>query len=127
NDLRANQGRISICWSGPENIEIDTEQPLFTIVGTSFDEKVLNAFRLDESGLSPEAYNVAGDTYTLELQRSMDLSSKFELFQNIPNPFNDVTHIRFSTPIRDEAVLSIYDVSGRVIFKKVIDAEEGLN
>ena len=43
--------------------------------------------------------------------------SDFRLFQNEPNPFNDITNIGFVLPRTAEATLSIYDVTGKVLFK----------
>ncbi len=37
------------------------------------------------------------------------------LAQNVPNPFNPVTTIRFGLPERAEARIEIYDVAGRVV------------
>jgi len=42
-----------------------------------------------------------------------------ELYQNIPNPFNPSTTIRFITPERERVELSIYDLSGRLVVKLI--------
>jgi hypothetical protein len=39
----------------------------------------------------------------------------FTLEQNFPNPFNPVTTIVFSLPEKGEAMLAVYDVSGRLV------------
>jgi hypothetical protein len=40
----------------------------------------------------------------------------FELYQNRPNPFNDVTWIGFYLPEATEATLRILDETGRLVY-----------
>lgn len=40
----------------------------------------------------------------------------FELYQNKPNPFTDITTIAFNLPEAGEATLTVYDETGRVLF-----------
>ncbi len=49
----------------------------------------------------------------------------FELFQNRPNPFEDRTDIVFNLPEAAAATLSIFDISGRVLYTKTGDYEQG--
>ena len=51
----------------------------------------------------------------------------FELYQNEPNPFNDITVIGFELPATSEATLSVYDVTGKVIYTRVDTYSKGLN
>jgi hypothetical protein len=43
------------------------------------------------------------------------LPSRYELYQNFPNPFNPSTQIRFDVPIAGHVRLTIYDVLGREV------------
>jgi hypothetical protein len=43
------------------------------------------------------------------------MPSSFALHQNVPNPFNPTTRIRFDLPEAADVRLAIYDVSGRKI------------
>ncbi len=49
---------------------------------------------------------------------------RYILSQNIPNPFNPVTTIRFNAPRRSNVNISVYDVSGRLI-RVLLDKEVG--
>ena len=46
-----------------------------------------------------------------------ELPNDYELIQNYPNPFNATTSIQFSLKQTDDIILSIYDISGRLIRK----------
>ena len=43
------------------------------------------------------------------------ISQKLELLQNYPNPFNPSTQIRFSLPVNQRVVLTIYNVNGQKV------------
>ncbi|MCK4256265.1 T9SS type A sorting domain-containing protein, partial [candidate division WOR-3 bacterium] len=51
-----------------------------------------------------------------------DIPNTFTLYGNYPNPFSSETAIRYALPIRTEAKLIIYDVSGRVV-KVLVDSK----
>jgi len=39
----------------------------------------------------------------------------YQLLQNVPNPFNPTTTIRFDLPARSRVTLTVFDVNGRLI------------
>jgi C1A family cysteine protease len=51
---------------------------------------------------------------------------RFALEQNVPNPFNPVTHIAYSIPRAAHVELRIYDVTGKVV-RRLVDAELAAN
>ncbi|MBD3178317.1 MAG: hypothetical protein GF417_01215 [Candidatus Latescibacteria bacterium] len=55
---------------------------------------------------------------------SPEVTARTMLFQNVPNPFNPSTEIRFEIPRRMKVRLSIYSVTGemiRVLLDEVVD------
>ena len=56
------------------------------------------------------------------IQVDVNQPLRFKLYQNFPNPFNPVTKINFSIPIRTFVKIILYDVTGREI-KKMVDKE----
>jgi len=54
-------------------------------------------------------------------------SNGFELYQNIPNPFVDQTTIGFYLPESTEAVLTVYDETGRLVYTQRGDFYKGYN
>jgi len=51
----------------------------------------------------------------------------FVLHQNVPNPFNESTLIAFEIPSASPVNLTIYDATGRIIFKRNDQFEKGYN
>lgn len=54
-------------------------------------------------------------------------TSKFDLSQNFPNPFNYKTNISFNMPAKGYAAFKVFDLIGNVLFEKYIDAKIGIN
>jgi hypothetical protein len=50
--------------------------------------------------------------------------SEYVLAQNFPNPFNEVTRIRFELPRPSHVTLTIYDILGRVVERLVDDERD---
>jgi hypothetical protein len=51
----------------------------------------------------------------------------FELYQNLPNPFNDATTIAFNLPTAQTATLTVTDVSGKVLAVITDNFAKGFN
>jgi hypothetical protein len=54
-------------------------------------------------------------------------SNGFELYQNVPNPFVDKTLIGFQLPEATQAILTIYDQTGRLVYTAKGDFAKGYN
>ena len=66
---------------------------------------------------------IEGDRATTETTTDADgLPSAIVLHQNIPNPFNPTTLIRFELPARARVKLHVFDVQGRLV-KTLVDDE----
>ncbi|MCP4000192.1 MAG: T9SS type A sorting domain-containing protein [Gammaproteobacteria bacterium] len=74
----------------------------------------------------------AGETYSYRLEsvsyngeieflKTVDIEipvpKQFALFNNYPNPFNPVTHIKFQLPRQSSVTLVVYDMTGRIVKK----------
>lgn len=120
---------IEVTW---RLIEIEEEIEFFVLraVGESDEFIELASPRIERSDLAftftDELYE-AGETYRYRVEYRIDDERRllFEtgpvatpempltLYQNMPNPFNPTTSIRYYLPAATHVVLEIYDVSGR--------------
>jgi hypothetical protein len=58
-----------------------------------------------------------GDILTAVDDRTPTPRSFVELYQNVPNPFNPTTRIRFYLPKQARVTLDVFDVSGRLVIR----------
>jgi hypothetical protein len=77
----------------------------------------------------------SAESYTSDLtvgKVSLDVRTapvaSIELFQNEPNPFRGQTTVSFVMPVHlQKQPLSVYDVTGKLVTVRNIDATKGLN
>ncbi len=76
-----------------------------------------------------EAYTLAGERQevALRFQDGVTGSTGFELYQNVPNPFNGTTVIGFNLPEAAEARLTLYDTTGKMVYTQHGDYYAGYN
>jgi hypothetical protein len=76
-----------------------------------------------------EAYDedVEVKALTLEFRNGSSTVEVFELYQNVPNPFKGATVVGYTLPSEMPAVLTVYDVSGKVLLVKDLDGNKGYN
>lgn len=92
---------------------------LVFMLGLSFSAEA--QYDMEESGdtsLLPVAV-------TPQAEEVKALPTAFGLSQNVPNPFNPLTEIRYQLPEASQVVLSVYDVRGRrvqVLVDDFVDA-----
>jgi len=114
-------------------------------ITTSFDANVEGAFsvtfRAKQAGslrsmlsvsgriTQAEGYSLGGDRLNVALRfNGKDVHGVgFELYQNQPNPWMNRTVIGFHLPEATEAILNVYDESGRLLFTQTGDFAKGHN
>jgi hypothetical protein len=115
--LFEDKGMITVSWNAANAIA-EGQPKLFRIVLRAVQNTPLSNALFLTSDLTPaEAYTPNGDNYGVQLQfkGKNTEGSPFALLPNAPNPFNDVTTIRFRLP-QDEAVkLTVFDETGRIV------------
>ena len=119
---------VTMSWSSIEGVDINTEEPLFTLIlDVNANTTVSNIISINSDLTSAEAYDNDYEVYEVELNtRSSKIdSNKFAVFQNRPNPFMESTNISFFLPEAMEVELSITDVTGRLLTKTVSTYEAG--
>jgi hypothetical protein len=115
---QSSSGVVNVSWNTQEETMLSND---FMTVSVKLNKNVENAeiLSLFDGGLRPEMYSSEGNTVKAQAFRfsSLHLEDKFELFQNVPNPFTGKTTISFNLPIESQVKISIYDVTGKVIYK----------
>ena len=82
------------------------------------------------SNLTPAVANDAQGTemnINLKFSTGKVAGAEFALYQNTPNPVATETSIGFNMPKDGTAKLTVYNVEGKVILNRNIDAKAGLN
>ncbi len=125
---RVNEGVITTSWNDTKAISLKNNDVVFSITFNAKSNATLsNAIKVSSQYTLAEAYQndeVANIALTFNRDNEVIATvadSAFELYQNSPNPVQDVTNISFNLPQAGTATLSILDVSGKVL--KVIRGE----
>jgi len=126
------EGVITMSWnnaSGQATTVADGEV-LFTVTfdaGTN--TKASNAIRVNSEITRAEAYgaDLEDKGLTIEFRNGADAVEVFELYQNTPNPFNATTVVSYTLPRAMKAVISVYDVAGKVVLVKEVSGNKGYN
>ena len=53
--------------------------------------------------------------------------AKFEVYQNVPNPFNGTTEIDYSSAMSGKVNLKVFNVLGSAVMNRTCDAKTGMN
>jgi len=125
-----NDNLISFSWSNSTGQQITSTEPLFYVEMTKETlGKITFPMLINSDITMAEAYTDLGTIQTPNLiyRSSQGNEITFELFQNVPNPFSNLTEISFILPSSGTASLTITDVAGKVV--KIINGDypKGLN
>lgn len=126
------EGLLHLSWSSIDAINLHDELLTlqFRLLSDVKDENIIS---LQRSKLSPEVYTNENNqvvTNGLSLEsRDKELANtdKFELFQNVPNPFNTSTIIGFNLPTAEQVTLKIYDLTGKQVYQTKGQYAKGYN
>ncbi len=119
-------GYISLSWNELNGISVDANTVLFEMTFNVLDDVTLSEqLFLSSAQTTSEAYTGSMETVSLKLNFEGAEYDEFVLFQNIPNPFADNTEVRFSLPGQSDVTLTVFDVAGRELLRKVSNYEGG--
>lgn len=121
---------ITMSFASGEAVTVRADEVLFTIVLKANKAGQLSEMmQINSNVTKAESYVGSG----MKVQNigltvgSQDAAASIELFQNEPNPFKATTNVNFFMPQADKATLKVYDVTGRVISVRNINAVQGMN
>lgn len=123
-DYVLENGSMKLSHAAKANTNVANTDVLFTLVvkGNSANLQLLT------ESFNAEAYDAQYEVNEVTLTSRNTISDhSFALLQNRPNPFTDYTTISFVLPTAGDATLEVYDVTGKVIFNKTAQFEQGEN
>jgi len=119
---------VTMSYASNEGVSASENDVLFTLVVKA--DKAVNVSEM----LTLNSDVTAAESYTSDLRVgkvSLDVRTapvaNIELLQNEPNPFKGQTSVSFVMPTSAKATISVYDVTGKVVTVRNIDAAKGLN
>jgi len=126
------RGLIAMSWNDVEGHSYDADEVLFTLnFKANNNTKLSDALGINSKVTNAEAYtsdlSMVKTTLSFDDQESTFQATQFELYQNNPNPFTEETTIGFDLPKAGEAVLSVYDVTGKRVIRIVEEYSKGYN
>ncbi len=130
NAERLSEGIITSSWNSDAGTDLAEGEVLFTlIIEAKGNAQLSDAMTINSSVTSAEAYNSSDKISNVAISYSHTgvAEDVFALFQNSPNPFTEVTTVGFNLPAADEAVLTVYDVTGKLIHTQSGEFTKGYN
>lgn len=127
---KLDNGQLTISWNALESVIVNEGDVLmeFLFEG-SHNRSILSA---NDNPMSSEAYLVDTDNKVLVqnlrlIDNEIADNIEFEVFQNVPNPFNESTSIGFNITERSNVVLTVSDANGRVVLSEEREYPSGYN
>nr|MDQ3016115.1 HYR domain-containing protein [Bacteroidota bacterium] len=120
---------VTTSWHKVGGVSATTSDVLFTIqfratAGGQLSQMIALNSKLTEA----EAYNTSSDIKDLKLTfRGAQTGAEFALYQNEPNPFKGNTVIGYDVPQSGHVTLTVFDVTGKVLTVKEVEAAKGYN
>ena len=123
-----NEGLITTSWNNSKGVSLDENEVVFSLTFTASATTTLDQiFELNSRITEAEAYSNENLLNVLLDFGSETSANRFELYQNTPNPFKDVTTIGFNLPQAATATLNIFDVDGKTLQSIEMDGVKGYN
>ena len=122
---------IHLSWNQHDGVELVNGSVLFSVkLDVHKDGKLAEFISVNNKveALSSEVYDENLDIHELYLDFiNDDMAESFELYQNTPNPFEQQSKIGFELKTSSIAQLSIFDLSGKLVFEMTDKFSSGFN
>jgi len=122
--IKQHEGMSIVSWNDIQSIS--SNDVLFTLkVKASKSQLLSHSLRINSEMLKAEAYQ--GDRLNLlDVALNFETDHRdFEVLQNKPNPFRDVTRIPFSIPVDGQVTLRVFDASGKLVMNQTAQYDNG--
>ena len=126
---KVEEGKITVSWNENQSIDLADDTVLFKLQFAALkDIDLKEVLSINSTITANEAYQAdLLKEVELEFEKDNQVFERFILMQNEPNPFMEETIIGFQLPESTETTLTIYDVTGRVIWTQTNAYEAGIH
>jgi len=115
----ADNGSIAISWNDIKGVSLDQDEVLFELVfDVNENTSLAKQLFLSSSMTQTEAYTSDLEILDIDLTFRGIEAQEFVLYQNVPNPFSNVTEIQFSIPGDSDVTFSVFDMNGREVMRQ---------
>ncbi len=123
----ADQGNVTFSWNDVNAVNFEEGQVIATLVlvakGSSDIAKSIN---VNSSITNAEAYTSGLDRMDIDfIIDGRSSNETFNVYQNKPNPFSDLTTVTFDLPTASDVKFVIYELTGKVISTSTKSYEAG--
>lgn len=131
----AAQGKLALAWADGNGLTVANGEVLIKLSfrAKAAINKLSEVLVLDDSKVDARAFRNLIDSDPLEIiwqgttGTTPGVAETFRLDQNRPNPYHEVTTISFALPKAGAATLTLYDMTGKVVYQVKMDGKEGYN
>lgn len=130
-------GKLTTVWADLSNPSMNNDELIFSVTFRALNsgDKLSDLIEINSSITEEFGINADQDILGIDIDFNPAVTTstvnpdlhKFQLRQNKPNPFNGETVISFDLPEAANAVLSIMDLSGKVLKTYEENFQRGLN
>ena len=120
---------LTTSWSTDQSISVNPESTLVELkIKALTDGQLSQMLAISDEVLNAEVY-IGHDLETadLKLEFRNGLNNQYALEQNEPNPWRGETRIHFELPHDGKVTFTIMDITGRLIYKNLVEGHAGKN
>jgi hypothetical protein len=120
---------ITMSYASDQALTLREDEILFTIVAKAIKAGTIHEMMDMNSSITKSESYIGPDLQVgrLNLVVLGTEIGKIILYQNEPNPFNGQTKISYNMPEPAHAIITVYDINGRVLSVRKAEAKKGIN
>lgn len=125
------KGRLNMSYHNAQGHDLQSGQVIYTLTVQAQSSGLLSELlSITDRGIRSESYHEGFDISEVHIRWDNEITEvapvrEFAVMQNEPNPWKDMTSIRFYVPNAGDVSLVIKDVAGRTLFNKSSHREAG--
>ena len=127
----AQEGLLPFAWYTTKGVDFTESTDIVFNFTAKQDLTIADLLQLNSTLTEAKAYTPMGEQYNVELnileETTTLVPTTFKVYQNQPNPFSSQTVIGYEMPTAQAVLLTVFDLDGKVIFTRNLDAAAGYN